>query len=158
MKWTPDLDTGIVAIDAQHRIIVKHINLLERAHREHERQMISHVLAELVSYTLSHFAYEEALQIESGYKLAEAHKASHEAFIKRVARYRQRHHAGEDIAEQLHGMLRTWLLHHIKRDDAAYVAAIRPDAAAVAADRTATGWLSRTLGTIFNPAPDNSPR
>jgi hemerythrin len=152
--WTTDLNTGIDVIDDQHRRIVDHINQLEEARNEPDRRAIGQVLKQLANYTQAHFSFEETLQEELGYRLAAPHKASHDAFIKRVAKYQQRHDAGADISEQLHGMLTTWLLHHIKRDDAAYVSATRTHISRLVQDNTATGWLNRTVEMLFSLAPE----
>jgi hemerythrin len=125
ITWTDDLNTGIEVIDNQHKRIVEYINLLGIAIKQSERLLVGRVLDELVDYTVSHFAFEESLQEEAGYELAEPHKGVHDQFVKRAARYQERHKAGDDIAGELHGMLSTWLIHHIKRDDMAYVTEVR---------------------------------
>lgn len=147
--WTKDLNTGIDVIDHQHMRLVDYINQLEVASKKGDRQLIGQVLDELVDYTLSHFAFEENMQEEAGYRFAGPHKAIHDVFVKRVAKYQERHAAGEDIAEQLHTMLNTWLLHHIKRDDAGYVAEVQASITKLVQDRKEDGWLSRTLGKFF---------
>lgn len=147
--WTSDLNTGIDVIDQQHRSIAEYINQLERAIKQHDRATVGHVLDELVDYTLSHFAFEESLQAEAGYKFAKPHKAVHDVLAKRVATYQQRHNAGEDIAEQLHVMLCTWLVHHIKRDDMAYVAEVKANMLNIVKDKKEGGWISRSLQLFF---------
>ena len=149
ITWTPDLDTGIDVIDIQHRRIVDYLNHLEAALASGDRAGVGRVLDELADYTESHFAFEESLQEEAGYKLAAPHKATHEMFIKRLARYRQRHEAGDNIGENLYDMLTAWLLHHIKRDDAAYVADVRHNLVDRIEDRAPDGWLSRQLARFF---------
>ena len=153
IAWTADMNTGIDVIDDQHRRIVDYVNLLERANRHHTGTVVGQVLTDLVDYTTSHFAFEEKLQTDAGYKFAQPHKSVHDLFIKRVAKYRQRYDAGEDVGEQLHDMLKTWLIHHIKRDDADYVAAVNSKIAVLVHDKAEGGWLSRTLRTFFD-APD----
>jgi len=133
--WTSDLNTGIEVIDNQHKRIVDYINQLEDAIQQLNRLPVGKLLDELVDYTVSHFAFEESLQEESGYELATLHKAVHDRFAKRVAKYQERHNAGEDIAIELHGMLNTWLVHHIKRDDMAYVPEVRANILGIISDR-----------------------
>ena len=87
--------------------------------------------------------------MRAGYAEAAAHKAVHAMFIRRVARYEQRYRSGEDILVPLHAMLKTWLVHHIKRDDAAYVASLRPNIEKVVDNARNDGWLHRTLKSIF---------
>ncbi|WP_245896155.1 hemerythrin domain-containing protein [Ottowia oryzae] len=61
LHWVPELDTGIAEIDTQHRRIVDYINKLRDLRESHDRQGLSDVIAEMVDYTMSHFAFEEAL-------------------------------------------------------------------------------------------------
>ena len=147
--WTNDLNTGIDVIDEQHKSIADYINKLERAIQLQDRNTVGRVLDELVDYTLSHFAFEESLQEEAGYKFSKPHKAVHDVLAKRVASYQQRHNAGEDIAGQLHVMLCTWLVHHIKRDDMAYVSEVKASIMNIVKDRNEGGWISRSLHRFF---------
>lgn len=149
ITWTNDLNTGIEVIDEQHKRIVDYINQLETAMRYQDRDTVGRVMDELIDYTLSHFAFEESLQEEAGYGFAKPHKAVHDAFSKRVAAYQEKHNAGEDVAPQLHGMLCTWLLHHIRRDDMAYVSAVKSNMLDIVADKKGGGWLSNALGGFF---------
>jgi hemerythrin len=149
IAWTNDLSTGIEVIDNQHKRIVDYINELEKAITLQNQLTVGHVLNELVEYTLSHFAFEESLQEEAGYKFSKPHKAMHDIFVKRIAAFQDRHKAGEDIAEQLHCMLGTWLVHHIKRDDMAYVADVNASINHTVGDKKTGGWLHNALGQFF---------
>ncbi|KAG1461099.1 hypothetical protein G6F57_014208 [Rhizopus arrhizus] len=75
---------------------------------------------------MSHFAFEEELMEEAGYPFCAAHKRVHEVFIKRVAEYRLRFQAGEDISDELRTMLSRWLFNHIRGDDQAYAEQCAP--------------------------------
>ena len=78
-----------------------------------------------MDYTLSHFAFEETLMEDAGYQFSRAHKKIHELFIRRVSEYRVRFQAGEDVGDELKGLLSRWLFNHIRNDDAGYVDAVR---------------------------------
>ncbi len=147
--WSSDLNTGIDVIDDQHKSIVDYINQLEYAISQGNRATVGNVLNDLVDYTLSHFAFEESLQQEAGYAYAIPHKAIHDIFVKRVAKYQAEHKAGDDVAEQTHSMLSTWLVHHIKRDDMAYVSEVKANIDRIVNDKKEGGWLSRSLGKLF---------
>lgn len=125
MKWTSDLNTGIQVIDNQHQRIVEYINQLHDAISNHSRDEVGQVLEQMVEYTLSHFAFEEDLQEEAGYPFVHAHKKVHGLFTKKLAEFQQRFELGEDISRQLLTLLRTWLINHIKRDDADYADAVK---------------------------------
>lgn len=125
LKWTSDLNTGIEVIDNQHRRIVDYINALHDASLTQNRGEIAKVLEQLVEYTLSHFAFEEEMQAEAGYPFVKAHQKVHQLFVRRVSEFKQRFERGEDIAEPLLSLLRTWLINHIRRDDADYVGLVK---------------------------------
>lgn len=147
--WTQDLNTGIDVLDNQHMRIVDYINQLGSAIKLRDRGAVGAVLNELVDYTISHFAFEESLQEEAGYQYAKPHKAVHEVFIKRVAKFQEKHDSGEDVAAQLHAMLSTWLIHHIKRDDMAYVKEVNASINRIVENKKEGNWLSRSLGRFF---------
>ncbi|MNO97261.1 Bacteriohemerythrin [compost metagenome] len=149
LVWQEDLNTGIQVIDNQHKRIVEMINHLHHAQATHDRQELGEVIEELVDYTLSHFAFEETLMEDSGYQFTRAHKKVHELFIKRVAQYRERFNAGEDIAEELKGLLGRWLFNHIRNDDSNYVDSVKASMHELTSDHSAGGWLSRSMKRFF---------
>ncbi len=124
LKWTKDLDTGIDVIDGQHKQIVSYINQLDDAKRSKNLALISKVIEDTVDYTISHFGFEETLIEDAGYEFVRPHKRVHELFIKRVSEYKQRFDSGDDVTDELHGLLSRWLFSHILNDDAAYVPAV----------------------------------
>jgi len=146
ITWSADLDTNIEIIDKQHRRIVDYINDLETANASGDKAAIGHVLEDLVDYTMSHFAFEESLQEEAGYKFAKPHKKVHELFVRRVNEYVERFKLGEDVADSLHQMLISWLINHIKRDDADYVGAVKANMVNIVNEKKRNndeGWFSR---------------
>ena len=136
--WTDDLNTGIDVIDKQHRRIVDYINDLELAKAKQDREAVGKVLDELVDYTLSHFAFEESLQEEAGYKYCKPHKKVHDLFVRRVNDYLERFRLGDDIVDEIHHMLTSWLINHIRRDDADYVSAVRANMIGIISEKERT--------------------
>lgn len=146
ITWTEDLDTRIDVIDKQHRRIVDYINDLEVAHNSGDKESVRRVLDDLIDYTMSHFAFEESLQEEAGYKYAKPHKKVHDLFVRRVNDYVERFKLGEDVTDSLHQMLTSWLINHIKRDDADYVGAVRASMEQIVNERKKNndeGWFKR---------------
>jgi hemerythrin len=149
LVWQDNLNTGIAEIDGQHRQIVALINQLDDARRTRNRAAIGEVIEGMVDYTISHFAFEEALMEDAGYEFVRGHRKVHELFIRRVDEYRQKFKAGEDVVDGLHGVLSRWLLSHIRNDDAGYVRAVRGSMQQLTEDRQPDGWLARSLGRFF---------
>ena len=145
ITWTEDLDTGIEVIDRQHRRIVDYINDLELANTKHDREAVGRVLDDLVDYTMSHFAFEESLQEEAGYKYCKPHKKVHDLFIRRINEFVERYKLGDDVSGDIHQLLTSWLINHTKRDDADYVGAVRTSMMGIIADKSKKddGWLRR---------------
>jgi hemerythrin len=147
IRWTTDLNTGIDVIDKQHMRIVDYINDLEKAHKRQERDLVERVLNDLVDYTLSHFAFEESLQEEAGYQFCKPHKKVHELFIRRVNEYIERFRLGDDVTAEIHKLLSSWLINHIKRDDADYVLAVKANMMSIVSEKDKReergGWLKR---------------
>ena len=123
--WNPALNTGIDVIDSQHKRILTYINALEEARIAKDRVRVGHIIEQLVDYTQSHFGFEESLMEEAGYRFLKPHQKVHELFIRRVSGFTVRAAKGEDIAEELHTMLSTWLLNHIAHEDRDYAASVR---------------------------------
>jgi hemerythrin len=125
LGWDHELDTNIPVIDNQHRRIVEYINELHDAIVSADREQVGEILEQLVDYTMSHFAFEEELMEQAGYGFIAAHKKVHQMFTKKVADFQMRFELGEDVSRQLLTTLRTWLINHIKRDDADYAEIVR---------------------------------
>ena len=146
IKWTDDLNTGIEVIDKQHMRIVDYINDLENAHQKQDKEAVRQVLDDLVDYTLSHFAFEESLQEEAGYKYCKPHKKVHELFVRRVNEYMERFKLGDDVSAEIHKLLSSWLINHIKRDEADYVAAVKANMIGIISEKEKKkddGWFKR---------------
>lgn len=152
LEWSEDLDTGIAVIDDQHKRIVAMINQLDDAQRTASKVKVAVVIDELIDYTVSHFAFEEAMLEEAGYVFTKAHKRVHALFIKRVEDYRQRFTSGEDITDELKGLLGRWLFSHIRSDDRNYVDAVNDNLRRLSADVSEGGWLRRTGRRFFRSA------
>lgn len=146
MNWTVDLDTGIDVIDNQHKRIVDYINQLHHAIEKNSREETGQVLDQLMEYTMSHFAFEEELQEEAGYPFVRAHKKVHDLFAKKMNEFHQRFELGEDISRQLMTTLRTWLVNHIKRDDADYASSVRVLLEVTGKQPKKKGFFARLIG------------
>ncbi|KAG1533513.1 hypothetical protein G6F50_015854 [Rhizopus delemar] len=94
-------------------------------------------------------AGEDELIEEAGYPFCASHKRVHEVFIKRVAEYRLRFQAGEDISDELRTMLSRWLFNHIRGDDQAYAEQVKAHLNQFAREHQGGGWLGRTLKRFF---------
>lgn len=125
MEWGPDLETGIQEVDTQHKRIVNLVNQMQAARLNKDMETVASVITEMVDYTLSHFAFEEALMEDAGYRFLGPHRRVHELFAMKIPEFQARFGAGEDITEELHTMLVRWLYNHIRGDDQGYVESVQ---------------------------------
>ncbi len=142
-EWDPKLNTGVDVIDGQHRRIVEFINTLHDIIETHEDEKAGEVLNDLVEYTLTHFAFEEELMIQSGYPLELGHKAEHEEFVRRINDYQERYNSGNDsdVAKELMAELKHWLASHIRFEDHEYVALVQK--------KFNSGWVKSAVNRLF---------
>lgn len=148
IEWTADLEIGIPVIDGQHRRIVDYINTLHDLGRHPDRNALDRVIDDLIDYTYSHFAFEEALMEEAGYEFLAIHQRTHGAFRDRVEELRGRFDAKEDIADPLAVLLKTWLIQHIMSDDTSYSALVREKMPRIEGKNQGT-WTTRALRRFF---------
>ena len=125
MEWGPELETGIPEVDTQHKRIVNLVNQMQEARLNKDMETVASVITEMVDYTLSHFAFEEALMEDARYRFLGPHRRVHELFAMKIPEFQARFEAGEDITEELHTMLVRWLYNHIRGDDQGYVESIK---------------------------------
>lgn len=125
MEWTQELETGIQEIDSQHRQFVDLINELDDAIKTSNADGIKHVIEGVLSYTITHFGFEEELMQKAGFSSLKAHQQSHEYFMRKVAVLRGRFNAGENVSLLLLNMLKDWLVSHIKGEDRDYIDSVK---------------------------------
>ena len=119
---TPDLFTGVEAMDAQHRRLFDLINQLNEAISEGKgRQALSSILNALIDYTGTHFAEEEKLMEEASYPGIADQKQAHRAFVAKVLEFRQGFDSGTAmVGSDLVNFLADWLVKHIGMSDLKY--------------------------------------
>lgn len=146
--WTPNYEIGIEVIDNQHRRIVEYINEVYAVREKQEPgDRLAEVLFDLVDYTMSHFAFEEALMEEASYPDIALHRLTHDAFTRQIQTFKKRFENGEDIAEDLANMLQRWLLEHIVTDDVSYSAVVKRQIVHPGHDHH--NWAKRAIDKFF---------
>ena len=121
IEWTDALSVGVKAIDDQHKKLVAILNKLTAGLAKGEgASVMQPVLGELVSYTVTHFNQEEALQRMHGYPGLAAHQKIHANLVGEVQKFQERLRKGEiSLSVEVFGFLQDWLSKHIKGEDKA---------------------------------------
>lgn len=128
-NWTNDLLTGNTQIDNEHKEIIKAINdLLDACSKGKGRAEVEKTVKFLSSYTKTHFAHEEVLQMKSKYPDYVNHKKYHQHFIATVDDIQKKLLAtGPSIAlvGEINTKVANWIITHIKKEDVKVAAHIR---------------------------------
>lgn len=122
ITWSDSMSVGISKIDKEHQKLVELINLLHAemsAGRSNE--VMGKVLEQLIVYTKSHFATEEALFRTYAYAQGAEHKKEHDGLTKKVVDLQAEFKAGKTfIGAPTLNFLRDWLTQHILKQDMGY--------------------------------------
>lgn len=132
ITWQAQWDIGIAGIDEQHHRLVKLLNDLHQAMSERRgKEQLGRTIADLVSYTSTHFKAEEGQMRRFGYPEYERHKALHAALIDKADDFSRRFAAGEFVFPgDLLSLIHKWLISHIMSEDRKFAAFLRERAAA----------------------------
>jgi len=130
---TDDLLTGVDEIDAQHKKLFELVDKLNLSMaRRESRDIIGQTIDELVDYTRTHFAAEEAMMARCHYPRIEQHKKAHEKLLSRVHVFKNMYARGTpNIESEILCFLKDWLLNHISKTDMDYVPSTREQREAV---------------------------
>ncbi|TVR95308.1 MAG: hypothetical protein EA406_14355 [Rhodospirillales bacterium] len=121
--WTEAMSVGVEPLDADHRCLVRIINLLRNVEAsQRSAEHVHTVLDTLKLYGRHHFKREERIMQAARFPGMSIHRAEHQGFVRYLELLRKRY-AGEgdpDMARELYDYLTGWLRHHVLIQDFAY--------------------------------------
>jgi len=128
-SWDESLESGVPAIDDQHKQLFVAVNAFQQAHSSGQGpEHIRATLDFLVNYTAEHFRDEEALQVKYDFPDYMRHRQQHINFTKTVVglvgRFNQEG-ANDALMLEMYETIGNWLMHHIQSDDFVVAAYIR---------------------------------
>ena len=127
IAWDPSNNTGVPAIDGQHRRLLMLLNLLgEAAEKKEQDKTLLEILTRFVDNNELHFNSEERFMAGMSYPGLEDHKKEH-ANLMSYVRHLQSNlvSKNESFTPAIMLYLVNWLDNHLKTADAAYVEFIR---------------------------------
>ena len=117
MLWNQSLETGIPAIDQQHKELFRQVDIL---FDQKNKDRVPQTLKFLGEYVEKHFHDEQLLQIEAQYPKASAHKKMHTDFVAAFKKMKQEYDADHDSLMTLlkiNKAVADWLKNHIMIHD-----------------------------------------
>jgi hemerythrin len=122
-EWKDSYSIGVPELDVQHQKLYSLADKLHAAMNAGKSMTVmQQVLADLVTYTKTHFAAEERLLLKCGYPDLPAHKIKHDDFTRRVVEFQREYQGGKAMLSiETMQFLSHWLQQHIGGTDRKYV-------------------------------------
>lgn len=118
LVWSDDLDTRIPELDAQHRVMLDHVNRLRAAASSGSRQERLEAMDALIACLRQHFLFEEKVLNMIDFPGLEAHRGIHHDMLQELLNCRKRLETGSDAdAVGIVDGLGPWVVDHIRHDD-----------------------------------------
>ena len=127
--WDRALETGLSAVDNQHKQWIAAVNALFETHQRGKGvKEVERTMTFLVEYTRTHFDDEEEIQEEYGYQHRLEHKQIHNRFkdeAQHLAAVLHRDGPTDELITHTCVTIGRWVIDHIKREDSKMAAYIR---------------------------------
>ncbi len=119
MTWSDALSVHVNHIDSQHMKLISLLNDLNEAMKSGTgNEALERILRELVTYTRTHFAFEEKLMQQHRYGDYPAHKKEHDKLTAEVQDLQDKFLGGKTmITLKVMQFLKDWLSNHILKID-----------------------------------------
>jgi len=124
IEWDSRLETGIAAIDDDHRGLVRLINQLDdMLTARADLAGVGPIIDAVIEFAEHHFHREEEMLVALGYPDSARHSASHAGFSHRLGTMLAgcMIDPGPDSISCLHDHLQSWLVKHILNEDMLFV-------------------------------------
>ncbi len=128
MPWSDDYEIGIASVDEDHRGLFIAANNLHRAIKRREgKKAVADTFDMLTRYVHEHFAREEQMMQEAGYRGLAEHKRLHANFVQAFFSTKQSYIVAPKMFDfdGFLGFLKNWLVHHVLEEDPKYAPEVR---------------------------------
>jgi len=124
LTWKDEYSVKIAEVDAQHKKLIGLIGELDQAMAKRQgKEVVGSVLDKLISYTVTHFTYEENLMRANNFPGYQEHKDKHEKMTAKVLDLQRQQQQGKlTISLEVMDFLKNWLQKHILGTDMQYSA------------------------------------
>ena len=116
--WFAELETGISAMDLDHKTLLALVNRVIVASNEPDLVGLKSSLLDLQAELIAHFEREESLMAECIYEAATLHQEEHQQLASEIQEQINDLDAGKGNVTFIARFMRNWLLQHIATRDA----------------------------------------
>jgi hemerythrin-like metal-binding protein len=120
VRWRSQLETGLEAIDQQHRELFEALaRLAGGLEARAPREQLDEGLAFVARHLIKHCQTEETLMKEAEFPGRTAHASQHQDLVLRVRDLQYRRAKGQELGLETLARVGEWLDHHICESDLA---------------------------------------
>jgi hemerythrin len=119
-KWDDSFLIGIEELDHEHQVLIDDINRLhEELARRKEKSELEKCLGDIYARMQAHFALEEHVMKEHGYKFFDEHKREHSELLDTYTEYMVQflNDTGVSLSDPIKNVLTRWVIDHITSSD-----------------------------------------
>ncbi len=119
-KWDDSFLIGIEELDHEHKVLIDDINRLhEELARHGEKSEIEKCLGDICARMQAHFALEEHVMKEHGYRFYDEHKREHDELLDSYTGYMAQflNDGAVSCGDPLEDNLKQWVIRHIVTSD-----------------------------------------
>ena len=119
-KWDDSFLIGIKELDHEHKVLIDDINRLHEELTKHdEKSKIEECLGDIYARMQAHFALEEHVMKEHGYRYFDDHKREHEELLDSYTEYMVQflNDDGVSYDKSMEDNLKHWVITHIVTSD-----------------------------------------
>jgi len=119
-KWDDSFLIGIEELDHEHQVLIDDINRLhEELARRKEKSELEKCLGDIYARMQAHFALEEHVMKEHGYRFFDEHKREHGELLDTYTEYMVQflNDTGVSLSDPIKNVLTRWVINHITSSD-----------------------------------------
>ena len=120
IPWGTQYHIGVEAMDKEHEILIKKINILIEAMNTDNFTIIERDFSDLLDYVVEHFEDEELFLQEINYPQYASHKKIHENLVNNMRDFGKKISERDLDKRELSSFLQNWLITHILGVDMKY--------------------------------------
>jgi hemerythrin len=122
MTWSGEMTVGEGTLDAEHREVIRLINVLDAVAPNGSRADVETALANLATFVVKHFHDEESFMTRHRYSRIALHQELHDDFTAKVQSFLQRLQVEDHtrLVREILDFLVFWWTDHILEADKAY--------------------------------------
>lgn len=121
MVWDDKYSTGVARVDQQHQRLFELVNKVEeQIGKGADQQSMQHILTYILTYTRTHFTYEEFCFTKYRCPASERNIQAHDAFIQAVEGFRdefKKNGPSQELLQRIYSTAEQWLMAHICKVD-----------------------------------------